>query len=65
MRHQTCIHCHAPVRIDRFEYARDGNLRYRICPECDYTALLMIDEGDDDHDVPVVPSSKRTDEIIE
>ena len=65
MRYQTCVHCHAPIRIDRFEYARDGELRYRICPECDYTVLLMIDESDVDLDPPVVLQSKRTDEVFE
>ena len=65
MRYQTCVHCHTPVRIDRFEYAHDGELRYRICPECDYTTLSITDEGDAGLDLPVVLHAQQADEVVE
>ena len=65
MRYQTCVHCHTPIPIDHFEYARDGELRYRICPECDYTTLWTIDEEDADLDPPAVLHAQQTDEVVE
>ena len=65
MRHQTCVHCHTPIPVDRFEYARDGELRYRICPECDYTTLWMIDDGAADRDPPAGLHTQGTDEVFE
>ena len=65
MRHQTCVHCHTPIPIDRFEHARDGELSYRICPECDYTTLWMIDEAAADLDPPTALGAQRADEVVE
>ena len=50
---------------DGFGYARDGKLSCRICPECDYISLWMMDEGDADLDSPTVVHAQRTNEVVE
>lgn len=63
MRYQTCVYCHTAIPVDRFEYASDGHLRYRICPECDHTILLMNDEQN--VDAPVLLQAKQAEGICE
>lgn len=59
MRYQTCVYCHTGIPLDRFEYASDGQLRYRICPECDHTILLM------NVDAPAFLQAKQAEGICE
>ena len=65
MRYQTCPHCHTSIPVDCFEYARDGELTYRICPECDHTTVwMMIVESEADHVPPDVLPVRPDEEVV-
>lgn len=37
--HLNCPCCHAPVAVDRFEWASGRTADFWVCPECDYVFL--------------------------
>jgi len=42
----SCPSCHSPIPPDRFEHAFAAGSDYRICPECDYTFLLVLSSSE-------------------